>query len=607
MLTVTFTRTAARMLIGDLAKLNVPGCDAVRVGTLHGLCFSMLASEDVLTRLGRGARPIVAFTTYGCLRFEGAPMAADLANSGLFGGARACTKRVRAFEAAWARLDSESPGWPTDPTDRGFQNGLLAWLRFHRAMLIGELVPEALRYLRSNPASPERDAFDHVLVDEYQDLNKAEQVLLDLLADHGRTAIVGDPDQSIYSFRHAHPQGIEGYAATHPGTHDERLDACRRCPPNIVSIADSLIRYNHAPQDGARLVPSPGRRVGEVTIVQWTDLDQEAAGVADAVRWYKEERGYDEHDILVLSSRRLLGYRIRNKIRESGLAVHSFYHEEPLESELAQRALCLLTLLSDGDDRVALRWWLGAGHRTFRSTQYARLREVCEGYSRSPREVLEDILAGGIMVRGIGPCAESYRELKYELLRLAGLSVVELVDELLPDHDEDCASLREIALAGMEATSNPSALLDRLRTQITQPDMPETGDYVRVMSLHKSKGLTSKVVIVAGCIEGLIPIRIDQDPEEDPNSVLREQRRLFYVAITRATDALLVSSAQSMERRDTHKLGAIVRPGRTHMARTVASRFLDELGPSAPAAVEGTAWARSRTGARVRAGGMTDV
>ena len=84
-------------------------------------------------------------------------------------------------------------------------------------MLIGELIPEGLKYLRHDPDSPYRTAFDHVLVDEYQDLNRAEQQLVEIMAN-GSYVVIGDEDQSVYSFKHAHPEGIVEFPQTHPTT-----------------------------------------------------------------------------------------------------------------------------------------------------------------------------------------------------------------------------------------------------------------------------------------------------------------------------------------------------------------------------------------------------
>ena len=123
--------------------------------------------------------------------------------------------------------------------------------------------------------------------------------------------------------------------------------------------------------------------------------------------------------------------------------------------------------------------------------------------------------------------------------------------------------------------------------------MPEEGDFVRVMSLHKSKGLTSKVAVVAGCTEGLIPFRDDEQGETERDAVLKEQRRLFYVAITRCTEVLVLSSAGRMERQLAWKIGARLVPGRSAVGNTIASRFLDELGPSAPAPQSGEQWIAS--------------
>ena len=263
-LAVTFTRNAAASLVEDLHALGLKGCENIRAGTLHAFCFSLLSRQDAFDYLGR--------VPHGVLQFEGRAMLDDLATAGAFGHKRDCTQRIRAFEAAWARLQSEAPGWPQNPIDRQFQVALVSWLRFHRAMLIGELVPEALRFLRNNPASPARSAFDHVIVDEYQDLNRAEQELVELLGDYGKTAIIGDVDQSIYRFRHANPEGIEAFQQRHPETHDESLDECRRCPTQVVAIADHLIRHNHPNTDEPRLQPRPTNPNGEVHIIQWNRL-----------------------------------------------------------------------------------------------------------------------------------------------------------------------------------------------------------------------------------------------------------------------------------------------------------------------------------------------
>jgi DNA helicase II / ATP-dependent DNA helicase PcrA len=111
--------------------------------------------------------------------FEAAPLIADLQNTiKKFGGKNECKKRIYAFEASWARLQNHTPGWPADDLDRKFHANLIEWLKFHRGMLIGELIPLALNYLKNNPYSDELGKYKHIIVDEYQDLNKAEQTLL---------------------------------------------------------------------------------------------------------------------------------------------------------------------------------------------------------------------------------------------------------------------------------------------------------------------------------------------------------------------------------------------------------------------------------------------
>ena len=137
------------------------------------------------------------------------------------------------------------------------------------------LVPLALDFNRRNPASPDASAFDHVLVDEYQDLNRADQELVESLARNGSLTVIGDEDQSIYTFlRHARPEGIVDFHKSHTNTHDQALSGCKRCPSRIIEMANSLILRNH-PNVPSTIIPSPQNGIGRAYIVQHNSLQDE--------------------------------------------------------------------------------------------------------------------------------------------------------------------------------------------------------------------------------------------------------------------------------------------------------------------------------------------
>ncbi len=582
-LAVTFTRVAAASLVKELKALNVPGCEKIRAGTLHSFCFRLMNRREVFEVTGRVPRPLVTFSQSGVLQFEAAPMLEDLRQD----GKRGDTKKIRAFEAAWARLQTEDPGWPNDPKDREFHQALVDWLTFHQTMLIGELVPETLKYLRSNPQCPELSAYDHVIVDEYQDLNRADQALLDLLAS-GNALVIGDENQSIYRFRYAHPEGIKDYAARHPDTVDHDLDECRRCPTSVVELANHLILVNHPGSSTPKLKPMPGNSPGEVHIVQWSSMDEEARELADYVKWLVTKRNYEPGDVLILCTRRLSAYKIRDELVSRSVQAHSFYHEEALEDQTAQITCAVLTLLADPEDRVALRFWLGYGSPSWRTGEYTKLRSHCEETGLSPSAALQKLNKGELSIKGIKRLTVRYVELQDVLTNYAGLAGQALLDRVIPDTPE-LRALRESVLPIVKDDTSPKQMIERIRAMVTQPEMPEEADVVRIMSLQKSKGLTSKVVIVVGCIEGFIPVRPQDVTPAEAAEILKEQRRLFYVAITRPTDILIASSFAQISTQLAYKTGALVQ-GSASPARTVTSRFIHELGPSAPKTITGTTW-----------------
>jgi DNA helicase II / ATP-dependent DNA helicase PcrA len=586
-LPVTFTNVAAEDLQREMLLVGVPGCEDIRGSTLHAVCLRILRRQNVLEILGRIPRPLN--------RFEIDPLLYDL--PAFYGDKRARSKRIRAYEAAWARLQHDEPGYPPTPQDQSFEDELVAWLKFHSGMLIGEIIPYVYQYLRDNPAAPERDLYDHVLVDEYQDLNKAEQGVIDLLATKAHLCIVGDDDQSLYSFKFAHPAGIREFHESRKGTVDHAITECRRCPTVVVRMANALISRNkdRLPRD---LAERKENGIGIIEIVQHDKMANEAIGIADYVKELIEKQGYKAGEILVLAQRRSIGNPIHDALVGRGIPSKSYYQEGILDNEVAQERLAILKLLVDAHDRIALRWLLGFGSSDFRKGAYGRLRKYCEEHDAEPFDALTLLESGQIKISRTGQILDRFKEVQTELERLQALAddLPKFIPEWLLGSlgiDDPFYSLSAELSLGADGVRN---LMEELVSAVTQPEVPPEVTEVRIMSLHKSKGLSSPVVIIAGCVEGLLPAAPDPDLTKAENDArLEEERRLFFVGLTRVKadpkndrpGILLLTSSRTMSLGDAKQSG--IKPANVTYgtAYVHASRFLKELGPSAPAAKKG--------------------
>ena len=339
-------------------------------------------------------------------------------------------------------------------------------------------------------------------------------------------------------------------------------------------------------QSHRALQPHPAKERGEIQIVQWPGTEEEAEGLAQFVRKRVVDGEVQAGRVLVLSPSRIFGYAIRDALNGVGIQSHSFFQEQALDGDPKKRdksqtqlAMTLLTLATNPVDEVALRCWYGFGSSNLRTTGWQRLREMCVESGRSVSEILGDIREGQVSLPYDKRLRERLVELKDLLKELVELKGRDLVERLFPE-EESFQAIREL-LKDVEVDCDPSGLLDLLRTSIAQPELPTDVDYVRVMSLHKSKGLTADLVVVMGCVEGLIPRIDDKLDYHEQNAMLEEQRRLFYVALTRTQQTLVLSSVRSLPGHEAYRLGVHF-SGNSLNASTITSRFINELGPARP-------------------------
>jgi DNA helicase-2/ATP-dependent DNA helicase PcrA len=476
-----------------------------------------------------------------------------------------------------------------DPTsEQAFVDALVEWLQFHQAMLMDEIVPHLHQYLSMNPGAPEITEYDHLLVDEYQDLNRAEQEVLQILGAASSICIIGDDDQSIYSFRYAHPDGIRQWATLQP-TDEHAIGECRRCPTTIVRMANALISRNTGRIPARAMAERAANGPGEIAIRQYRTVDDEASAVAAKIA-NLIANGVPPQEIIVLTQRETFAGPIFTRLRNQNIPVKSYYAESELDTVEAQERFAMLKLLLNNEDRVALRWLLGRGHADWRTASYRRIMRYVGANNISPWATLIALSDGTITIPYTGTLVTRFREIQSELSTLQGHSDInQFVQAWLPSSQQTDLLAGTVARC-RQGVETPKELFDALYVAITQPEIPLQVSDVRIMSLHKSKGLSSPFVFIVGCVEGLLPARPDHRLSFDEQlAKLEEDRRLFYVGITRVkadppnrAGYLAITYSQIMAAADAFSNQITPVSTSNGIARLQPSRFIGEMAPHAP-------------------------
>lgn len=588
-LPVTFTRVAAEDLHRELVAMDTNGAEALKATTLHSLALRILSRNHVLGVTGRHPRPLN--------EFELAPLFADLVG---FGGKREIKKKLQAYHAAWARLQQDDPADIEEARDIEFETSLIEWLVFHRGMLIGEVIPFLYQYLRDNPHTDERNEFKHILVDEFQDLNRVEQEIIRFLSNSADVCIVGDDDQSIYSFKYAHPEGIQNWCDENDGAADLELTDCRRCPSLVVRMANHLISQSPTRQNERALVEYEANGEGSVRIIQYAELDREVQGISDIVEHLMGE-GTHPGDIIILAQRRKIGSYIYEELLNRGIPAKSYYQEAELEDEETQKRFAFLKLSADRDDRVAFRWLLGMDSSSWLKGGYSRVRAHSVATGLSPWQVLDALQSQELCIPHTNQLVMRFEAICARIDQLRQIyedqGLQALVDDLFPDDDDRWRDIRALALnilgeGNFLEQLSIADFVSELSYAIAQPEIPSEIQDVRIMSLHKSKGLSAPATIVAACVEGVLPSRPNAALSDAQKlAILEEQRRLFFVGITRVKarpqdgepGRLILTYSRRMSAADARQSG--IEPASFEYGEAVlhASRFLGQLGPSAPA------------------------
>lgn len=596
---ITFTRTAAHDLKTEISSLGIDGAEDVHSRTLHSHALRILMREGVLEHTGRNPRMVIDH--------EQKPMLRDIDRPD-FGGIRDKQKLLDAYLAGWARLQQDAPGFVQTEIDRFFETDFLAWFSDHSGILVGEVIPIAINYLRNNPAVTFIGEYEYILVDEFQDLNKSEQEFVRLIRGDSNLVIVGDDDQSIYGFKFAHPQGIQEIKTLFGEYDDIPFDVCRRCPTLVTRMASELISKNPNRTLGA-LSPFDKNPEGTVDIVQWADSDSEIAGISEFIATEIKKGVIEPADILILTPRRTIGYRLRDLLLRLEVPIKSYFRESVIEKPEVQRAFSLMYFLANPDDKISLRYLLGYNHAEFRKNQYSRLKELANQHNSSIKDILDSILEGDIPETNLRSIVTSYRNILSDIPTLRdgllndpenGFYNFFVIDDQLEDdfYELDQAyrsAVSEVGVEGLEDSENFSGWIKKVMSVLLEtialPNTPENIDHARIMSLHSSKGLSAKLVILVSMIDHLVPFLKSDLPADQVESTIQEARRLFYVAITRckSTDnydgRLIISSFLSISGVEALKMG--IRTSAERPLKTRTTRFITDFGSICPAPIKG--------------------
>lgn len=441
-------------------------------------------------------------------------------------------------------------------------------LRLNSAIDFDDCIFKVVKALENDSELREKlqKRFRYILVDEFQDTNFAQFSILSLLAGPDKNVcVVGDDDQSIYSWRGAMYETLEKFR-TEFQPKIIKLEQNYRCTNVILNAANTIIKNNRLRMDKTLW----SNTASEVPI----DLIAHEDAIAES-NWIAQKiisilgRGHKPIDIAILYRANAQAKSVEMALREAGIPYKTFGGQSFFERKEVKDCLSYLRLISNPDDHMALWRVINTPTRGIGLKTQERIAEIAKRLGRSPFSVIEDSsLRDEFSTRE----ASAIHKFVQTLLRVKNMQITDpssfaniaeaictefqLVEHIKQTSKNPLSKQSKIeALKAIprwlkksaedmiadEGTLDSYRLLDRLTLSETphDSDSDEKPNYVSLMTIHSSKGLEFPMVFLTGLEEGLLP---HKNSTANQNSI-DEERRLFYVAITRAKQKLHLSYA----------------------------------------------------------------
>jgi DNA helicase-2/ATP-dependent DNA helicase PcrA len=416
-----------------------------------------------------------------------------------------------------------------------------------------------------------QELYQYILVDEYQDTNRVQYVLVSALAArHRNLFVVGDPDQSIYAWRQADIRNILDFEKEFPDAKEIHLELNYRSTRRIVEIADRVIRENTQRID--RRLRTENEEGPLVSVRELSDHLHEARSIVDEIRRLMKTDGISGDGIAVMYRTTAQSRVLEEAFRTSDIPYRivggvRFYDRKEVKDVLA-----VLRLLHNPADEVSLERIIdntplgrGIGPKAMDAVREWAARNgttLLEGFEALVPSLVPDRERGAPVISGAARAAGQTIGTVFTRLRerVSLLPLVELFDAIV-DETGYAASFDHNSEEEMERWAN----VLELRSDLEKYDVLAPGDAlpayleqvalvsdvdsmeddgrgrVTLITLHSAKGLEYPVVFIAGVEEGLLPIRRAIEAEFNDPQPLEEERRLFYVGITRAERLLYLT------------------------------------------------------------------
>ncbi|MDT7855272.1 3'-5' exonuclease [Rubrivirga sp. S365] len=580
-LALTFTNKAAREMRARVTDLVGDEAKGMWMGTFHSVFSRVLRREADKIGFSRNFTIYDSddterllkelMTRYGIDPKRVTPRSVRSAISG--------AKNAQVGPDEYARL----AGDPFTEAAAKLYTPYNAALRQANAMDFDDLLGWPIRLFEQHPEvlKEYQRRWRYLHIDEYQDTNRTQYVLAKLLAaEHRNICVVGDDAQSIYAFRGADIQNILSFQKDYPEAKTIRLEQNYRSTQRIVRLADAVISGNTKQLD--KTLWTDNSEGDPVILMEALSERDEAQKVERTIRDLRSRSGIGWSDVAVLYRTNAQSRSIEEALRRGGIPYRlvggvSFYQRKEIKD-----ALAYLRLAVNPSDEASLLRVVNTPTRGIGGKTVDQLRAYATEHRVGLWQAVQDPGGAGLSpraakaVEGFGFLVSRFAskaqtapadELARELIQETGL-LQSYRDQNTPEALARLENIHELLnavaeFAGGDPSGEPRTLSEFLQEVSLVADVDRLGDddnRVTLMTLHASKGLEFKVVFVTGLEEGLFPLaKAAQDPTE-----LEEERRLLYVGVTRAEEALYLSYARSRYRYGDQQ-------------SSVRSRFLDEL------------------------------